>query len=68
MFGFRSFGTLALVLSCCGCQAVGELAYDSQAGAETARCNRIDVHQERQECLAKVKLAQKQAAEARRKP
>ena len=69
MLAFKtSISLLISTLACCGCQAVAEIAYDSQAASEANRCQTLVSYQERQDCMARVKLAQKQAQEVRSKP
>ncbi len=58
----------AMVLACAlsACSALSEIAYDSAAGSERTRCEKLESLPERQACLQRVNAANKQAEEARK--
>jgi hypothetical protein len=56
-----------IILALGACSAIGELAYDSAAGFERQRCDRLESAPERQACQDKVRAATRQAEESRKK-
>jgi hypothetical protein len=50
------------------CMGVAELAYDSAAGFERAKCEKLVSMSARQACLERVNTALKQARTQRNKP
>lgn len=64
----RQLTLCPLILSLGACSALGELAYDSAAGFERQRCDRLESGPERQACQDKLRAATRQAEESRKKP
>ena len=63
----RNLTLCASILALGACSAIGELAYDSAAGFERQRCDRLESAPERQACQDKVRAATRQAEESRKK-
>jgi hypothetical protein len=62
-----SAALLATLLVLSGCHAIAEFAYDAGAMEEAKRCETLTSHPERQSCLARVRQAEMQASELRKR-
>lgn len=59
---------VAVVLSQSACMGLAELAYDSAAGHERAKCEKLVSMPDRRDCIERVNTALKQAQTQRSKP
>lgn len=55
------------VVALSGCQALGEVAYDTAAETQRSQCRAMVNAAEQNACLAKVREAQRQAEAVRKK-
>ena len=56
--------SIAFALS--GCQALAEVAYDHRTDQDASRCKALLSQNDRQDCMARVREVERQAAEARK--
>jgi uncharacterized protein YceK len=62
----RIFCLLALAATMSGCSTIASLAYDDQLATDQHRCNSLISWSDRQACIDRVKLTQKQADAVRK--